>query len=95
VALVTYGCTVAGEPSDSVDFQVRLFDSDSIADVAAQLRAEPPHEYKNGDGEIVSWPLASILDIQRLSPEAQSGAEVAGTITSLGQLAQHLPASAL
>jgi hypothetical protein len=33
VALVAVGCTVSGEPSDSVDFQVRWFRGDSIAEI--------------------------------------------------------------
>ena len=94
VALVAYGCTVAGEGSSSVDFQVRLFEADSVETVEQALQSEPPHEYENEGGQVVSWPLARILDIQALEPSAESGVEVAGAITTLESIASHLPGSA-
>ncbi len=91
VALVVYGCTIAGEASGSVDVQVRVVDADSVEGVEQELRAEPIHEYENEYGESVSWPLVSVLDVKPLSAAAESGTEVAGAIFTLAELEQHLP----
>lgn len=91
IALVVYGCTVGGKASDSVDIQARIFESKSIEDVDAALKAEKPNEYKNEFGELVSWPLATILDIQPLEKKIASGNEIAGAITDLEWIAALLP----
>ena len=91
IALVVYGCIVGGKASDSVDIQVRIFDSTSIEDVDAALKAEQPNEYRNEFDQLVSWPLTTILDIQRLEKNVESGEEVAGAITDLEWLSEFLP----
>lgn len=91
VALAVYGCTVAGTPTDDVDVQVRLVDAASVEDATQVLRAEPTHEYRNEEQEVVAWPLAVLLDVQALNEDVSSGTEVAGAITSLAEIGRHLP----
>ena len=87
IALVAYGCTIRRGPTESVDFQVRVFRGVSAEAVEREIRSEAPHQYENEDGEVVSWPLACVLAIERLEGDGPSGAEVVGAITSLATIA--------
>jgi hypothetical protein len=86
IALCVYRCEVAGERSDKLDFQVRLFTSKSDSEVRSFLLGEPTHRYDNDLGEQVAWPLVGILDIQPLV-EAQQGSEIAGFIAGGPEIA--------
>ena len=79
-AIVKYHCEVAGEPTESVDYQVRHFDSSCAADVANRIKGEKPQEYKNSDGEIVHWIFDDIMAIEE-DPKYTDGEEIIGFIT--------------
>lgn len=85
--MAAYRCDVAGEPTDSVDIQVRYFERGTVREIEEALRSEPPHSYENESGEIVSWPLASILAIEGFD-NPKSGREVIGFITGANEFAQ-------
>ncbi len=87
LAMAAYRCDVAGEPTDSVDIQVRYFERGTVREIEEALRSEPPHSYENESGEIVSWPLASILAIEGFD-NPKSGREVIGFITGANEFAQ-------
>jgi hypothetical protein len=80
VAIVAYRCEVGGEPTDSLDIQVRYFSSFSPSEIEQRLRSESPNTYENDSGEVVSWPLAQILAIEPLE-NPSDGSEIAGFIT--------------
>jgi hypothetical protein len=81
VAIVVYGCEIAGQPAESTDLRVRYFDSQDLASVEDQLRKEPAHEYVNGEGETVSWPFLRIASME-LVDDLKHGDEIAGFITN-------------
>ena len=45
LVIAAYHCEVAGKPTDSVDYQVRQFASDSLDNITASLRVEPPQAF--------------------------------------------------
>jgi hypothetical protein len=63
-----------------MDYQVRYFASDSIDEVMSRLRSEPPHSYKNSDGEDVVWVFDDTAAVE-FDPDFKDGAEVIGFIT--------------
>lgn len=85
LAIVAYRCRVAGQPTDSLDFQVRWFEAGDADEVQGQIEAESPGTYANVDGETVTWELAEILAIELFTPP-ESGGEVVGFISSPGYL---------
>ncbi len=60
LAIVAYRCEVAGEPTESIDIQVRYFESGTAREIEDRLRSEAPHSYANDRNEIVSWPLIKV-----------------------------------
>ena len=89
LAIVAYRCTIAAEPSDSVDLQVQYFDCQSPDEVHREIESAPLHQYANSDGEQVAWPLAAVIAIDEFSPP-DSGDEVIGVITTLAKLAEQV-----
>jgi hypothetical protein len=87
LAMAAYRCEVAGEPTDSLDIQVRYFDQTSQRKVEEPLRSEPPHSYANEAEEAVTWPLAGVLAIEEFD-EPKSGAEIIGFITGAHEFAK-------
>ena len=87
VVIVAYRCEVAGEPTESLDIQVRYFASFSPAEIERRLRSESPNSYANDAGETVSWPFAHILAIEPLETPVD-GAEIVGFITGAGEFAK-------
>jgi hypothetical protein len=79
-----YRCEVAGKPTDSLDVQVRHFDSFSPVAIEQRLRSEPLHSYQNDAGEVVTWPLVHILSIEPVDAPAD-GTEIAGFITGCNE----------
>ena len=71
----------AGVLTDSVDYQVRYFASDSIDDVMSRLRTEQAQTYKNSDGEDVTWVFNNTVAVE-FDPNFKDGAEVIGFITA-------------
>lgn len=80
LVIACYHCEVAGERTDSVDYQVRFFATDDEGEVVRRLQAQPPNSYKNSSGETVSWIFDETVAIQ-YDPELKDGAEVIGFIT--------------
>ena len=80
VAIVVYGCEIAGSRTPSIDIQVRYFESSDADAIERRIRAEPPHEYLNDQGETVSWPFLRIAALESVD-ELKDGAEIAGFIT--------------
>jgi len=80
LVIAAYHCEVAGKRTDSVDYQVRHFASDSLDEVTARLAAEPPVGYKNRYGQNVRWVFDKLVATE-LDPKYEDGAEVIGFIT--------------
>jgi hypothetical protein len=80
LVIAAYHCEVAGDPTDSVDYQVRYFAADSIDEVMAQLRAESPQTYKNAGGQEVRWIFERTVAVE-FDPDFTDGTEVIGFIT--------------
>jgi hypothetical protein len=80
LVIAAYHCEVAGEPTDSVDYKVRYFESDFIDEVASRLRAEPPQTYMNSAGEEVRWIFDGTVAVET-DPVFTDGVEVIGFIT--------------
>jgi hypothetical protein len=80
IVIAAYHCEVSGEGTDSVDYRVRYFASDSIDEVMLRLRTEPPHTYKNSDGEDVAWIFDDTVAVE-FDPRLEDGTEVIGFIT--------------
>lgn len=87
VAIVVYGCEIAGQRTESIDFQVRYFDSADLAAAEDRIRGEPTHEYLNERGETVSWPFLRIAAMDLLD-ELKDGAEIVGFITARGEFGE-------
>jgi hypothetical protein len=85
LAIAAYRCEVAGEGTDSIDFQVRYFTCEHEYQVEELLRAEPVSSYLNDNNEQVSWPLAHILAIQEL-PSLNHGDELIGFIAQSSEI---------
>src|SRR5262245_50076586 len=79
VAIAAYRCEIDGVPVASVEFKVVFLDAATADDAEALLRAEPVHSYLNGDGQLVSWPLVGIPNIQGHLPMTP-GREIIGFI---------------
>ena len=82
LVIAAYHCEVAGEATDSVDYQVRYFESDSIDDVGFRLRSEQPVTYKNPSGEDVRWVFDGTVAVES-DPKYSDGAEIIGFITGM------------
>ena len=80
LAIIAYRCEVAGEPTDSIDVQVRYLEAESVKDVESQLKAQPVCSYENQYGELVTWPLVGMLSAEPFLHEPD-GSEVVGFIT--------------
>ena len=80
LVIAAYHYEVAGEPTDSMDYQVRYFASNSIGAVLLRLRSELPETYKNSDGEEVKWVFHDTVAVE-FDPDFADGAEVIGFIT--------------
>jgi hypothetical protein len=81
LVIAAYHCEIAGEPTDSVDYQVRYFESDLVDEVASRLRAEAPQTYMNPNREEVRWIFDETVAVER-NPVFTDGTEVIGFITS-------------
>ena len=86
LAIAAYRCVVAGEPSGSVDVQVRRFEAGDADAVRDRLAAEPPCEYQNSDGETVRWDLADVFAVEPFDG-GEGGDELIGFIAGAGYLA--------
>ena len=80
LVIAAYHCEVAGKPTNSVDYQVRHFTSDSLDEITARLRSEPPQAYKNCYNQEVRWLFDDTVAIE-CDPKFQDGNEVIGFIT--------------
>ena len=80
LVIAAYHCEVAGKPTNSVDYQVRHFASDSLAEVTARLQAEPPQAYQNCYKQEVRWIFDDTVAVE-FDPTFEDGREVIGFIT--------------
>jgi len=80
LVIARYHCEVAGKATESLDYQVRYFDSDSLDEVTARLRVEQPCTYVNDCQETVSWIFDSIVATEP-DPQFADGKELIGFIT--------------
>jgi len=80
LVIAAYHCEVAGKPTNSVDYQVRHFASDSLDEVTARLRAEPPQAYQNCYKQQVRWLFDDTVAVE-FDPKFEDGDEVIGFIT--------------
>ena len=80
LAILVYRCEIAGVPDESIDIQVRYFESASSIEIEEILRSEQVHSYLNGNGELVAWPFVRLLAVEPFV-QPTSGAEVVGFIT--------------
>src|SRR5437660_10778722 len=80
LVIAAHRCAVADKPTDTVDYQVKYFASDSLDDVTARLRAEPPHAYKNRYKQEVRWLFDDTVAVE-FDPAYEDGQEVIGFIT--------------
>lgn len=81
LALAAYRCEVAGEPTESIDIQVRTFIDKSEGEIAAWLADEPPNTFENDQRQTVVWPFVTLLAVWPFDPEdVVDGNEVAGFI---------------
>jgi hypothetical protein len=80
LVIAAYHCEVAGKPTNSVDYQVRHFASDSLDDVNARLRSEPPVAYQNCYKQEVRWLFEDTVAVE-FDPTFEDGQEVIGFIT--------------
>jgi hypothetical protein len=80
LVIAAYHCEVAGEPTESVDYQVRHFASDSVDEVMSRLRNEQPQTYRNADGQEVRWIFDGTVAVEH-DPVFKDGAEIIGFIT--------------
>ncbi len=78
--IAAYHCEVAGKPTESVDYQVRHFASDSLDDVMSRLRSEEPQAYMNAAGDEVRWIFDDTVAVE-FDPHFTDGAEIIGFIT--------------
>jgi hypothetical protein len=78
--IARFDCYVAGEQTESVDYQVRSYDIPEHTDLDMMLRAEPIHRYRNGEDEEVEWRFVEIVATE-WEPRFTSGEEVIGFIT--------------
>lgn len=78
--IARFDCFVAGQQTDSVDYQVRSYDIPEHTDLDLMLRAEPIHRYQNEDNEEVEWRFAEIVATE-WTPRFDAGEEVIGFIT--------------
>ncbi len=87
LAIVAYRCEVAGEPTESIDIQVRYFESGTAREIEDRLRSEAPHSYANDRNEIVSWPLIKVLAVEPFETPTD-GKEMVGFITGCNEFAK-------
>ena len=80
VVIAAYHCEVAGEPTNDVDYQVRYFASDSLNEVTARLRREPPVAYGNRHNQEVRWLFDDTVAVE-FNPAFEDGKEVIGFIS--------------
>ncbi len=80
LVIAAYHCEVAGEPTGSVDYQVRYFNSDSLEEVRSRLHSEEPQAYKNVYKQEVRWLFDNTVAVE-FEPELEDGKEVIGFIT--------------
>jgi hypothetical protein len=80
LVIAAYHCEVAGRPTDSIDYQVRHFASDSLDDVTARLREETPQTYRNCYKQEVRWIFDDTVAVE-FDPRFEDGQEVIGFIT--------------
>jgi len=80
LVIAAYHCEVAGKPTNSVDYQVRHFASDSLDDVTARLRAELPQAYQNCYKQEVRSLFDDIVAVE-FDARFEDGQEVIGFIT--------------
>jgi hypothetical protein len=80
LVVAAYHCEVEGDPTDSVDYQVRYFMSDSIDEVMMRLGTEQPVTYKNLDGQEVRWVFDDTVAVE-VDPKLSDGEEIIGFIT--------------
>ncbi len=79
--IAAYSCEVARQATNSVDFQVRYFETSDVDAITSRLLAEKPVSYANGDGEEVRWLYDGIVAVE-VDPKFADGEEVIGFITS-------------
>ena len=80
LVIAVYHCEVAGEPTESLDYQVRYFTSNSIEEVMSRLRDEQPQTYSNDKGQEVRWIFDDTAAVE-FDPEIKDGAEIIGFTT--------------
>jgi hypothetical protein len=80
LVIAAYHCEVSGKRTNSLDYQVRHFASDSLDEVTTRLIAEPPVAYKNRYGQDVRWLFDDVVATE-LDPKFEDGAQVIGFIT--------------
>jgi hypothetical protein len=87
LAIVAYRCEVAGEPTESIDIQVRYFASGTASEIEERLRTEATHSYANDHGETVSWPFVRVLAVESLD-KFVDGTELVGFVTGCNEFAK-------
>lgn len=86
LAIVIYKCSINGEKSDSIDFQVKYYSSETDAEVKSKIMTEEPLSYKNELGENVIWEFKEIMSIDEFNTPKNQGEEVAGFIIDYNEL---------
>jgi len=84
LVIARYRCEVAGQATDSLDYQVKYFDAEAAEEVIERLRAEEPPTYRNADDEEVQWIFDEIVATEP-NPELVDGKELIGFITGRPQ----------
>ena len=79
IVIAAYSCEVAGEPTDSVDYQVRYFESGDVDEISRRLHEESV-TYKNSDGQDVRWVFDETIAVEA-NPRFEDGSELIGFIT--------------
>jgi hypothetical protein len=92
LVIAAYYCEVAGKRTNSVDYQVRHFASDSLEEATARLTAQSPVAYRNCYGQNVRWVFDDLVATE-LDPKFEDGAEVIGFITGKSKRSTELAAS--
>lgn len=90
LAIAIYRGIVAGEPTGSLDLQVRYLVADSEEAARQDLEQETPEKYSNHHGELVSWELRKVMCIEEVAdiPGAAAGEELIGFVANAKELCE-------
>ncbi|MCB9135066.1 MAG: hypothetical protein H6636_06545 [Anaerolineales bacterium] len=78
-AIVIYRCYIESEYTGDIDFSCRYYEKNSIDEVRLALQEEKVNEYKNNNGERVTWVFDELIQIDEVE-NFSSGDEITGFI---------------